>query len=164
MPTIIRLEVSITRAKQACEFPAAHTVVHFVLLLPSRCPSENARWTLPGNHQKMLDGHPPGIHQKMLDGHQWPQSLVLCCGNLNTLFCILTGTPLTLIFLPVRPPSCLHDKVVSAPGLPSPRCMTAGVSVPGHCRSGAELPQWWACAPGPAPAGRRGPYLRLLPD
>ena len=34
-PAIIRLEISITRAKQACEFPAAHTVVHFVLLLPS---------------------------------------------------------------------------------------------------------------------------------
>ena len=32
-PTIIRLEISITRTKQACEFPAAYTVVHFVLLL-----------------------------------------------------------------------------------------------------------------------------------
>ena len=30
-PTIIRLEI----AKQTCMFPAAHTVVHFVLLLPS---------------------------------------------------------------------------------------------------------------------------------
>ena len=58
MPTIIRLEISITRAKQACEFPAAHTVVHFVLLLPSRGPSENARWNLPGIHQRMLDGRP----------------------------------------------------------------------------------------------------------
>ena len=41
-PAIIRYEISITRAKQACEFPAAHTVVHFVLLLPSWGPSENA--------------------------------------------------------------------------------------------------------------------------
>ena len=49
-PTIIRLEISITRAKQACEFPAAHTVVHFVLLLPSGAPSENPLWTLPGIH------------------------------------------------------------------------------------------------------------------
>ena len=84
-------------------------------------PSESARWT------------PTGIHQRMLDGHQWPHSLILCCGNLNTLFCTLAGTPLTLIFLPGCPPLWLHDQVVSAPGLPSPRCMTAGASV---CRSG----------------------------
>ena len=62
MPTIIRLAI----AKQACKFPAAHTGVHFVLLLPSWGPSENAQWTLPG------------IHQRMLDGRQWPHSLVLC--------------------------------------------------------------------------------------
>ena len=67
-PTIIRLEISITSAKQACEFPAADTVVHFLLLLPSWGPSENARWTLPS------------IQQRMLDGRQWPHSssLVLC--------------------------------------------------------------------------------------
>ena len=41
-PTIIRLD---NPTKQACKFPAAHTVVHFVLLLPSWGPSENARWT-----------------------------------------------------------------------------------------------------------------------
>ena len=43
-PTIIRLEISITRAKQACESPAAYTVVLSVILLPS------------GVHQRMLDG------------------------------------------------------------------------------------------------------------
>ena len=58
-PTIIRLAI----AKQACTFPAAHTVVHFVLLLPSWGPSENARWTLPGIHLRILE---------------WPHSLVLC--------------------------------------------------------------------------------------
>ena len=61
-PAIIRLEISITRAKQAFEFPAAHTVVHFVLLLSSGPesggPSENAGWTFPGIHQRMLDGRP----------------------------------------------------------------------------------------------------------
>ena len=62
MPTIIQLAI----AKQACEFPAAHTVVHFVPLLPSWGRSENARWTLPG------------IDQRMLDGRQWPHSLVPC--------------------------------------------------------------------------------------
>ena len=45
-PTIIRCANSITRAKQACEFP--RRVVQFVLLLPSGGPSENAQWTLPG--------------------------------------------------------------------------------------------------------------------
>ena len=77
-PTIIRLEISITRAEQACEFPAAHTVVHFVLPLPSGGPSENARWTLPGIHQRVLDGCPLVSIRKCSDGHQWPHSLVLC--------------------------------------------------------------------------------------
>ena len=167
MSTIIRLEISITRANKACEFPPTF-LPHILLCIlcssfPLGGPSENARWTLPGIHQRMIDGRPLICIRECSDGHQWPHSLVLCCGN--TLFCTLAGTPLTLIFLPVRPPSWLHDKVVSAPGLPSPRRMTAGASVPGHCRSGAGLPQWWApCAPGPAPAGRRGPYLRLRPD
>ena len=137
---------------QACEFPVAHTVVHFVLLLPSGGPSENARWALPGIHQRMIDGHPLVSIRECSGGHQRPNSLVLCCGN--TLFGTLAGTPLTLISLPVRPPSRLHDKVVSAPGLPSLRRMTSGASVPGRCQSGAGLPQWWApCTPGPAPTG-----------
>ena len=51
-PTIIQLAI----AKQACKFPAAHTVVNFVLLLPCWGPLENARWTLPVIHQRMLDG------------------------------------------------------------------------------------------------------------
>ena len=71
-PTIIRLVI----AKQVCkpEFPATHTVVHFVLLLPSRGPSENARWTLPG------------IHQRMLDGRLWPHSSSLVLSLRYTLF------------------------------------------------------------------------------
>ena len=51
-PTTNRLEI----AKQASEFLAAHTVLHIVLLLPSGGPSENARWTLPGIHPRMLAG------------------------------------------------------------------------------------------------------------
>ena len=49
MPTIIRLAIS---TKQVCEFPATHTVVHFVLLLASWGPSENARswWTFTPWH------------------------------------------------------------------------------------------------------------------
>ena len=36
MPTIIRLEISITRAKKACEFSGTYCLgVHFVLLLSS---------------------------------------------------------------------------------------------------------------------------------
>ena len=45
MPAIIRLEISITRAKQACEFPAAHTVSECILCscFPLWGPFENAR-------------------------------------------------------------------------------------------------------------------------
>ena len=67
MPTIIRLAISISRAKQAFEFPAAHTVVHFVLLLPS--------W---GVHQRMLDGRSLVSIRECSDGRQWPHSFVLC--------------------------------------------------------------------------------------
>ena len=49
-PTIIRVAI----AKQASKFPAAHTVVHFVLLLPSV------------GSIRMLDGPYSGVHQGML--------------------------------------------------------------------------------------------------
>ena len=57
IPTIIRLEISITRAKQACEFPAAHTVVHFVLHFCAHillCIFKLCSRV----HQRMLDGRP----------------------------------------------------------------------------------------------------------
>ena len=137
-PTIIRLEISTKRAKQACEFPAAHTVVHFVLLLPLEGSIRECSMESSGIYQRMLDGRPLVSIRECSDGHRRPHSLVLC--SRNTLFGSLAGTPLTLVFLPVRPPSRLHDKVESAPGLPRPRRMTAGASVPDHCRSGAGLP------------------------
>ena len=130
-PTIIRLEISNTRAKQACEFLATHIVVHFVLLLLYRPGSI-------GVHQRMLDGLSLVSIRGCSDGYQWPLSSVLC--SRNTLFGSLSCAPLTLVFLPVRPPSLLHDKVVSAPGLPPQRRVTAGALVPGHCRSGTGLP------------------------
>ena len=95
-PTIIRLEISITRAKQACEFPATHTVSGCILCscFPLLGPFEDTRWPYPGVHQGMLlmDARAqldavfllpcfplwgpfenarwtfPGIHQRMLDG------------------------------------------------------------------------------------------------
>ena len=47
--TIIRLEISITRAKQACEFLAVHTVSGCILCScsPLWGLSENDRWALP---------------------------------------------------------------------------------------------------------------------
>ena len=91
------------------------------------------------------------------DGHQRPHSLVLCCGN--TLFGTLASTPLTLVFLQIRPPLRLHDKAVSAPGLPSPRRMTSGVSTAGR-------EQGWPDGGRPVLLGRhlRGPYLRQGQD
>ena len=81
----------------------------------------------------------------------------------NTLFGTLAGTPLTLVFLPVCPPLLFHDKVVSAHSLQSPRRMTAGASVPGHCRSEAGLPQIAPNGGLPALLGRRGGALTCGP-
>ena len=72
-PTIIRLEISITRATQACEFPAAHTVVLFVPFLPLW--GSIREWTLPGIHQRMLDGRPLVSIRECSDGLQRPHSL-----------------------------------------------------------------------------------------
>ena len=162
-PTIIRLEILITRAKQACEFPAAHTGVHSVLLLPSGGsggPSENAQWTLPGIHQRMLYGRPLVSIRELSDGHQWPHSHVLCCRT--SLFGALACTPLTLVFLPVRPPSLLHDKVVSAP------CLQSRVVWQQARRCRATACQEQGCPNGGRPVllGRHlpGPYLRHRSD
>ena len=59
-PTKIRLEISITHAKQACEFPAAHTLSGCILCscFPLWGPFDSAL--------RMLDGPYPDVHQGML--------------------------------------------------------------------------------------------------
>ena len=73
-------------------FRAAHTSVPFVLLLPSG-----------------------GSIRECSDGRKWSHPVVLCSKYM--LFGFLADIQLTLVFLPVRPPSRHNDKVVAAPGL-----------------------------------------------
>ena len=68
-PTIIRLAI----AKQACKFPAVHTVVHFVLLLSSWKSRSHAKSKHVSFRPHILlcilcSSFPLGVHQRMLDG------------------------------------------------------------------------------------------------